>query len=264
MIFALAGAAFCSGISDIPWTQSNFQRLKELTKTDVLNFLNQSGGTEGSAVAITDSEIEQFRWVDLAGDGKLELALIARSGPCCSALGLYWQDAPGKIRWETFVNAGDLKEAIRDLNGDGKDELIIWKEIAEPGSWAPSITTPRWPSVYRLENGKYVEDSRNFADFYDVEILPQLAQVEKAFEARRGRQDVGTLLETDKILRVLGRDPAAGLQQAYQWMNSGDPQRIQGAIAIFRDIGGHEGELRSAQAALKPAFERERAARQGD
>jgi hypothetical protein len=70
-------------------------------------------------------------------------------------------------------------------------------------------------------------------------------------------------MERDKILRVLGRDPAAGLRQAYQWMNSDDPQVLQCAIATFADIGGHERELRAANQALKPAIQRELAVHKG-
>jgi hypothetical protein len=68
-------------------------------------------------------------------------------------------------------------------------------------------------------------------------------------------------LEKNKILRVLGRDPTAGLEQAYQWMNSGNSQQVQCAIATFEDIGGHAKELGIAQQALQPAIQREQAAR---
>jgi hypothetical protein len=44
-------------------------------------------------------------------------------------------------------------------------------------------------------------------------------------------------------------------------MNSADPQKIQGATAILGDIGGHEEKLRAAKAELKPAIDREIAAR---
>jgi hypothetical protein len=131
------------------------------------------------------------------------------------------------------------------------------------------VATPRWPAVYRLENGKYVETSRDFPNFYDTEVLPQLdkqitAAQQKVDEGRNYQDSVALLtLEKDKILRVLGRDPTAGLQQAYQWMDSGDSQLLQCAIAIFRDIGGHEAEVRTAEQGVQPAIQREQAARNG-
>jgi hypothetical protein len=48
-----------------------------------------------------------------------------------------------------------------------------------------------------------------------------------------------------KILRVLGRDPAAGEREAYEWMNSPDPQLRQDAVIVFADIHNHDDELRS-------------------
>jgi hypothetical protein len=58
-------------------------------------------------------------------------------------------------------------------------------------------------------------------------------------------------MERDKILRMLGRDPTAGLQQAREWAASSDPDLIDDASIVFRDIGGHEDEARAADAALK-------------
>jgi hypothetical protein len=71
------------------------------------------------------------------------------------------------------------------------------------------------------------------------------------------------VLEKDKLLRMLGRDPTAGLQDAYQWMGSGSSQLVQCAIATFADIGGHEKELSAANQALKPAIQHEIQSRKG-
>jgi DNA-directed RNA polymerase specialized sigma subunit len=118
---------------------------------------------------------------------------------------------------------------------------------------------PAWPAVYRLKNGKYVEASRDFPSFYISEVLPQLNQQIHEAEARISREPfqqetVAVLeMEKNKILRVLGRDSSAGLQQAYEWMYSDDTQVLQCAIATFADIGGHETELRIARQALPAA-----------
>jgi hypothetical protein len=166
------------------------------------------------------------------------------------------------VRSQSFEQAGDLNKTIRDLNGDRQKELIIWKDLAEEGTWLPAVNTPRWPAIYRLENGNYVEASRDFPSFYDNEVLPQLEkEIRKA--PNQGASAVPALAR-NKILRVLGRDPTAGLQQAYQWSNSDDPQELQCAIATFADIGGHKEELRAAKQALKPAIQREIESRKGD
>jgi hypothetical protein len=58
----------------------------------------------------------------------------------------------------------------------------------------------------------------------------------------------------DKILRVFGRDPIAGLAQAREWMASSDPVLVDDAKAVFEDIGGHEeDDVSAAKLALERA-----------
>jgi hypothetical protein len=164
---------------------------------------------------------------------------------------------------------GNLKTMVRDLDSDGRDELIIPTELGPEGSWSPLMAMPVWPTVYLLKNGRYIEASHEFPEFYDKRVLPSIGRqilpakartVQEPFQQRT----VAVLeMERDKILRVLGRDPAAGLRQAYQWMNSDDPQVLQCAIATFTDIGGHEKEVRVAQQALPAAIQHEVATRAG-
>jgi hypothetical protein len=151
----------------------------------------------------------------------------------------------------------NLKEMIKDLNGDGKDELIIAKQLASGGLWQPLMAMPTWPAIYRLENGKYVDASRDFPSYYDNEVLPQLSQEISKAQAKIPREpfqeETVAVAEMTKakILRVLNRDPVAGLNQAYEWMKSDDPQLRQCAIATFTDLGGHEKEERELQRALR-------------
>jgi hypothetical protein len=57
----------------------------------------------------------------------------------------------------------------------------------------------------------------------------------------------------DKILRVLGRDPNAGLAQAHEWMTSADPVLVDDARVVFADIGGHDADVRAATLATDRA-----------
>jgi len=162
---------------------------------------------------------------------------------------------------------GNLRAMVRDLDGDGFAELIVYQTISGNGVWEPLMAEPAWPSDYRLQGGKYIESSQDFQSFYDHEVLPQLDKVIAEMEVRaaedRAYRDAAArdTLEKDKILRVLGRNPNAGLQEAYQWMKSDDPELLQCAIATFADIGGHEEELKSAQQSLPAARKRELEAR---
>jgi hypothetical protein len=161
-----------------------------------------------------------------------------------------------------------LRNTIRDLNGDGQKELILYSYIGS-GNYEGITPQGMWPQVYRLKGTKYVEASRDFPGFYHDVILPQLAR--KIDELQRKQppdspdnENIAVLkMERDKILRVIERQPTAGLEQARAWMNSSDPQVIGYAAVVFGDIGGHDDDARAAEAAFKVAQARERAARQG-
>jgi hypothetical protein len=243
LLLATRGRA--ADLGSIPWTESNIETLRTFDKAAVVGYLNEYNRTEGTPEAIKDSEVRQFRWVDLAGDGKYELALTASSGPCCVFLWLYWQERPGKLRFQSLNGAGGLADTIRDLNDDGTDEIIVYKDLVVYSD----AQRFGWPAVYRLKKGKYVEASRDFSKFYDDEVLPNVEkEIGKAPNpALRARP----IMERDKILRVLGRDPVAGLRQAREWAASSDPELIGDAIVVFRDIGGHQDDARAALGSWK-------------
>jgi hypothetical protein len=210
-------------------------------------WLRVGGGKSDFAVLIDESERGYFNELDIYSPGSADELKI--------------QEIEG---WEM----GPFKKMVRDLNGDGVDELVIPKEFGG-GTWQPTAGTPGWPAVYRLENGRYVEDSRDFPSFYDNEILPRLNQEIGDAEARITREpfQAATVavaeMTRDKILRVLGRNPVAGLNHAYQWMNSNNPILMQCAMATFGDIGGHEKEVRTLQQALPAAVTHEIETRNG-
>jgi hypothetical protein len=252
VLLSLAGAAVGSEIGDTSWNESNIQTLRSFDKAAVVGFLNEQRRAAGNLELLMPNEIGEFEWADLAGDGHYQLVLTL-SGPCAHAVTISDQDTSGRVTTtQSLAGRADLKTAIRDLNGDGKDELILQTLLVEHDC-ANQLT---WPAVYRLENGKYVEASRDFPAFYDNEVLPKLDGGISRAKIGHGNPDnqAGTIMVRDKILRVLGRDPTAGLQQAYQWMNSDDPDLLQDAAVTFEEIGGHEEELRTASASYRRAL----------
>jgi hypothetical protein len=264
LICTLRSVAMGSEIGDLKWNRANINRLRSFSKTEVLRFLNPELGKRVTPVKSTDWL--DFGWFDLAGDGKYELVTASSFGPCCLFADVYEQDAAGNVRQQSLkgaMGAGNLNDILRDLDGDGKADLVLGQGLAEPHTWIPVVATPQWPAVYRLENGRYVEASHDFPTFYDKDILPKIDSDIR--EAKTNNLDKAAILtlEKDKILRVLGRDPTAGLKQAYEWMNSGDSQMLQCAVATFRDIGGHDKEMREAEQAMPEAFKHERESRGG-
>lgn len=238
-----------SRIAMLDWNRSNLETLRSLDKAALAQFLND--WPENVYNQITPAEIDDFGWFDLAGDGKYELAFTDHGGPCCEFLKIFWQEGPGKFRYVSYRGARyDLKDTVRDLSGDGKKELILHAYVGS-ASYGGASPSPTYPQVYRLENGKYVEASRDFPNFYNDEVLPDLnkkiAESQNEFPPMHAVQ----IMERDKVLRMLGHDSTAGLEQAREWATSSNADLIDDASIVLRDIGGHEDEAQAADAALR-------------
>ena len=252
LALGLKCAALGAQIEGIPWTDANIAQLNKSDKAAVAAFLNglRGPGTE----ALNPYNISVFKWVDLAGDGKCELVL-GTHWPALSATTIYWQESTGDFINQTLTGEVSLKDGIKDLNGDGKKEIIVDSYLDPTGRRAAGSATPVWPQVYRLQDEEYVPASAEFPGFYDLEILPKLDR-EIADTPPRSQLAAAALeMQRDKIRRVLGRDPNAGLEKARYWATTGDPQLIWDAVDVLRDIGGHEEELRTAEQAGKQAWQ---------
>jgi hypothetical protein len=244
--------------------------LSSAERAAIAKFVN--GNLPPHWMEIPRYSVVESGWASVGGGKRDFLVLFDFSGRGYSnRLLIYSRGSVGELKTQEIDGwkMGNFKQMVRDLNGNGEDELIITRELGLGGSWSPLMGMPAWPAVYRLENGRYVEDSRDFPSFYDNEVLPRLDQQIRDAEARITREpfQAETVavaeMTRDKILRVLGRNPAAGLKQAYQWMNSDDPQVMQCAIVTFADIGGHEKEVRTLQQALPAAVTHEIETRNG-
>lgn len=120
----------------LDWNRSSLETLRSLDKAALAQFLN--GWPENDLNQITPAQIEDFGWFDLAGNGEYELALTG-SSQCCGFLNIYWQETPGKFKYLSYRGASaDLKDTIRDLNGDGKKELILHAYVGSATDWGAS------------------------------------------------------------------------------------------------------------------------------
>ncbi|HLI62959.1 MAG TPA: hypothetical protein VKV05_06140 [Terriglobales bacterium] len=265
LMLTLASCLSCAaldvqiGIGDIALRGCSTAQRGKLDKATVAAFLNNMiQGPDSSLDALKPNEIQLFKWVDLAGNGKCELVLTVSTGPNYVSLWIYWQNHA-----QTLPGGANLKEGIRDLDGDGKKEIILYSSL-DPAGGRGGNPTPVWPRVFRLEGEKYVPASWDFPgiyDFYQREVLPQLN--EEMDKKRRilspdfVDNNVAVLeMQRDKILRFLRLDPQAGLEEARQWAKSNNPDMIYNAWCVFQDIPGHEAEANAAKQAEQEAFRR--------
>lgn len=266
ILAVFTNAAMTSTIAGTSWNQSTVRYLRSVNEADIAQFINDD--TTYSAVALSERDIGEVAWRNLEGDNRYQLLVTVdvNDRQLFNALLIFWRDYNGKISYQTIHFDGwgikDLESAIKDLNGDGKDELII-PTLLISYSTADTFT---WPAVYRLEGKRYVEASNEFGSYYEKEIIPGLEkeigdpQLAPVGALNRDETKAVLTMERAQILRVIGRDPSAGLADAYQWMNSGDPRLLQDSAAVLQKIGGHPKELVTARESYERALAAERTA----
>ncbi len=282
-------------VGRVPWSQANVDSLRGADLAAVARFVTATRSRDSEEIA--PNQVVDFGWTNV-GKGKSDLIVaLDISGRGFYTLWIYSHGGADSVAIQELEGwggeaRGGLKAMIQDLNGDGVDELILPTAVGQGGSWTPTTAEPLWPAIYHPENGKYVEAicglpgvrpgprsvevstryveaSRDFPNFYDTKVLPNFDRTISMLQEKgaEGGGNPGALahlmVEKDKILRVLGRDPTAGLSQAHQWMNSDDPQVLQCAIATFYDIGGHQEEVDKLRHALPAAIKHEFEARKG-
>ncbi len=194
-----------------------------------------------------------FKWADVDVDGVYEL-LVTRDNSgreFYNNLYIVKQIAGGYRRQHIEINNAkefgeslDARMAVFDLDQDGMLELILPIEI---GSYRGAAPTPNWTSIYKWKRGGFIESDDRFKDFYSEILLPNVDK--KIEELSRGKseaeQDLDERLMSiwvikDKIIRLLGIDPQAGLQRATKWANSPNPNVRENAVITLSDIPGVE------------------------
>jgi hypothetical protein len=114
------------------------------------------------------AETAKLNLTDINGDGVKEVIVQSSSGGNC------WACNPVEIYQVKDHKAGLIAAApiqkIADLNGDKIFELIVADARWESYSELSHAASPNVKLVYAWQQGRYINASREFADFYKTEI----------------------------------------------------------------------------------------------
>lgn len=114
--------AFGAQIDSIPWTDANIEKLDRSSKAAVAKFVNGLGDPN-LEVLLNPYRISGFEWLALAGNGRSELVVVTY-WPATSWTTIYWRERSGKVDAQALRGETSLKNGIKDLDGDGKKEII--------------------------------------------------------------------------------------------------------------------------------------------
>jgi hypothetical protein len=184
--------------------------------------------------------VGDFRFVDLAGNGKLELvASVDYSGRRFfnTILVVRRTGRAFGVQALPALDVESLSGVVVDLKADGVRQLVVPTPLTPYlGARYPQA---KWTAVYARSGAVYVESTAAFAAYYEAAVVPNLRRA-LANAARASDAMVVALanIEYDKAVRVLaGGDSGAGIATAQALAGSADPSlRIWGA-AILADIG---------------------------
>jgi hypothetical protein len=239
------------------WSVKQAKILNAESNDAVWKFMLKMAGTADLADSDNPGKLCTFRFADLRHSGALSLVVSYDGGGTadCNDIEIF-DKSPTGIENYDFDATQDLSlDSIKDLNGDGHDELIMDSGLAGGGGADHCMAT--WPVIYAWNGTGYADESARFKGYYRqtlavlksqiaTQSLPTPASEQETMEgeltgsngARAGvriirsravpapppdaASDTDCLkAEVGKIQRFLGtRD--AGMSDAIKWANSGD------------------------------------------
>jgi hypothetical protein len=184
------------------------------------------------------TRVAEFGFFDLAGNGKLELValdngdrgrtLIIVVFRKASAFGVDYLDTPG-VR--------SLKSLVVTARPGPLRQLLVPQTLSSHfGQRAPPGI---WTMIYTWSGSKLVDSTASYLDYYRGTIEPALRQVmlDRQKQGPNTPEALVAKVEFDKVRRVTGEDPQAGLNDALIWASSANPLHRLFAVAVIDDIG---------------------------
>ncbi len=166
------------------------------------------------------------------------------------------------------------KLIVKDFDNDGYQELIFPQLLTDYRGARPMAF---WTAIYKWNGKEFQDESRQFQDFYKSILLPKIEtriqEIKKDKEKfqyakstqkdRLAKEDIiydeeldealsSEYLVMDKIIRLIGQDPKAGLERAKKWMYSPNDNLRKNAIVVFGEIKDEESVKYLEKLSLDP------------
>jgi hypothetical protein len=198
-----------------------------LSRSDLDDFVMKYLGFTAAEASVCSAT-----FADLAGDGSYQLlASIDQSGRMfCNQVVIFSKTHTGfkSATLETWW-LDDVSKYVEDLRGDGRKELLVPQSLT---FYAGAKCMAAWTRVFRIIDGSLSDVSSEFPNFYSSRLNELRRNLRKNSE-----YSVCLEIEADKIKRVMGTVPDAGLAKALAWMTSSDASLRLKAVCVLSDIG---------------------------
>jgi hypothetical protein len=186
------------------------------------------------------NESAKLNATDINGDGLKEILVQSSSGGNC------WACNPIEIyqvkNHQTKLIAAAPMQKITDLNGDGLAELIVADARWEFYGDLSHAASPSVKLIYAWKSGRYVNASRDFAEYYKAEIerlRVALVEAKASITAAEGSDDIyiGLAIALAISYRHAG-EIERGLKEFEALMNanSGSQEQAKRRATIVRDF----------------------------
>ncbi len=202
--------------------------VSSLSRSDIDDFVMKY-----LAFTPAEASVCSAMFADLAGDGSYQLiASIDQSGRMfCNEVLIVKKDNAGfrSITLDAWC-LNDVSKNVKDLAGDGRKELLVPQSLT---FYEGVRCIATWTRLFRITDGSLSDVSSEFPSFY----TSRLSELRRDLVGN-SKAPVCIGIEADKIERVIGTVPDAGLAKALTWMKSGNANLRLKAVCVLSDIGG--------------------------
>jgi hypothetical protein len=207
-------------LATLDWSVKQAKILNATQSNDTVSkFINSLPGVSGVI------HVCAFQFADFHNSGELSLVVSDDGGGTadCNDVDILEKSGAGT---EIYSFSGFFDE-VKDINGDGHQELII-DQVFAAGSQTGHCTAT-WPVIYAWNGNGYADVSSKYRKYYE-----QLRSLPNSSASDVKWQDCAKA-STAKIERFLG-SRNAGIIDATEWSSSDDQETRQFGIQILADI----------------------------